>query len=591
MMRNPSKNRSPKKAKPTTGASRRDTWEDLSTSIPLDDGPKPPAYRVLPSRPPKSPAKSRIRGVRLLIVDDDPIRVDALAMDLRNLGAIVAVGDRSTSGYAQAAKFLPDAIVSDLVRPGEDGFRFIQTLRRHPLLRWSSVILSRWWQDTSEAEGRVLLDQVLDQLEELLTPVRIIEERIAAKRPLGDRLEMTGPAALLRLLSNAQLSGALLVNDGWNHFVVELSDGNIVSAYRKGIDGKADDGLDAIIQLMLTDTGKWSFDQQKQDVAEPTLNTEEILSRTNRILSRLFGQPLKTDPTLPDHIIVRPHFLRTATETVPPSAIEIARNVADGADLDRLKKFFVKKNDLAEVERIVHTLFRCGAIRYVETPVTTKRTQKDEAASTSVVNLLDALHDNPFAPKTSRSRTPKPPYSPLTQPPRAPAQGAPKGAYHLQDVAPERVVVAKQRPIKLTLKESSGRAVDVAPALSMINDEITDPAGIGVMGEERDNGLMQTTSTSGTSGRPRNKRVPTRRRQLDESRSRKLVVESQKLALEHLQSKPESSREKKDLRHMWVAIALALLLGALLVSGIILISSVDSSRDVPDPKSSDITKE
>ena len=33
-------------------------------------------------------------------------------MDLRSLGAIVAVGDRSQGGYNQAAKFLPDAIIS-----------------------------------------------------------------------------------------------------------------------------------------------------------------------------------------------------------------------------------------------------------------------------------------------------------------------------------------------------------------------------------------------------------------------------------------------------------------------------------------------
>jgi CheY-like chemotaxis protein len=573
------KNRVPKKDK-----SPGDTWEDLSSTISVESAENSPEYRVLPSNPPTSPAKSRIRGLRLLIVNDDPIRVDALAMDLRNLGAIVAVGDRFTSGYTQAAKFLPDAIISDLIRPDEPGFRFIQTLRRHPLLRWSSVILSTWWKETGEGEGQVMLDQVLDQLEELLAPVRIIEERIAAKRPLGDRMEMTGPAALLRLLANANLTGALWVNDGWNKFTVEMSEGRILSAFRKGIDGKADDALDAIIQFMLSDTGRWTFEHRKQERSDTALDTEETLTRTNRILSRLFGQRLKKDPTLADHIIVRPHFLRTATETVSPSAIEIARDVADGADLARFKKFFIHKNDLTDVERIVHTLFRCGAIRYVEVPISTNRTQKDRAAAESVVNLLGALHDNPFAPKTVKSRIPKPDYQPFNQGGGDEDQGVPKGAYHLQDVAPERVAVAKLRPVKLNLENKNSPPLEsppegkTAPQPPRMRDI--------VMGVEADTTDLMNPTNRDVSARKR--RYPKRRApNADDSHSRKLIMESQQLALDYQKGGRTTlpPEETRDLRHMWVAIALALLLGALLVTGIILISSVDRSRDVDGPRS------
>ena len=548
----PKQNRiSPKSA--SREKERKDTWEDLSTTVSTELHPAKPEVRVLPSVPPTSPAKSRVKGVRLLIVDGDPIRVDALAMDMRRLGAIVAVGDLSTNGYTQAAKFLPDAIVSEFVRPGEEGFQFIQTLRRHPLLRWSSIILSKWWKETGEGEGQVMLDQILDQLEELLAPIRIIEERIAAKRPLGDRIEMTGPAALLRLLANAKLTGVLFANDGWNKFSVELLGGKIVGAFRKGIDGKADDAMDAIIQLMLADSGKWTFECRPPQSEKDALDTEATLSRTNRILSRLFGQRLKSDPELADHIVVRPYFLRTASETVSPSAIEIARYVAEGAGLERFKKFFIRKTDLTEVERIVHTLFRCGAIRYVELPIATNRTQKDKDAANSVVNLLNALHDNPFAPKTKR----------IERKNRISRHGlshdAAFGAYHLQDVPPEKVAVGKHRPIKLTLKEKSQETPlshPTAPAPHFL----IDPQ------EGSDTDVVISSSDDAFS-----EGSPTIR---DESS--KQIMASTALRLSHYQNTLKA--EKSEMRHMWVAIVLALLLGGLLITGIILVSSVDRDR-------------
>lgn len=534
---------------------REDTWEDLSSTVSADTSRSKSDVRVLPSEPPTSPAKSRVKGVRLLIVDGDPIRVDALAMDMRQLGAIVAVGDLSTSGYTQAAKFLPDAIVSELVRPGEEGFQFIQTLRRHPLLRWSSIILSKWWRETGEGEGQVMLDQVLDQLEELLAPIRIIEERIAARRPLGDRIEMTGPAALLRLLSSACLTGVLYANDGWNKFTVEILEGRIIGAYRKGIDGKADDAMDAIIQFMLADSGKWTFESQKTEHTEEALDTEKTLSRTNRILSRLFGQPLKPDPELADHIVVRPHFLRTATETVSPSAIEIARYVAEGAGLERFKKFFIRKTDLTEVERIVHTLFRCGAIRYVELPIATNRTQKDKDAATSVVNLLNALHDNPFAPKTKRNDRQKPSRQSYIK------NSTPFGAYHLQDVPPEKVAVGKHRPVRLTLSERP-RHPGLSPAAKTT---VPSPDFLIHAEEGSDTDVVLPSRNASTA----QKNLTIR------SESSKQLMES---AVLNLSQRRPPKDEESDLRHMWVAIALALLLGGLLISGIILISSVDRDR-------------
>ena len=571
----------------TRKPSEKDTWEDLSGSVDPENTGKSGPVRFRPSMPPRSPAKFRVKGLRLLIIDNDPIRVDALAMDLRNLGAQVAVGDFSTSGYAQAAKFLPDAVVSDLVRPGEEGFVFIQNLRRHPLLRWSSVILSRWWKETAEGEGEVLLDRVLDQLEELLAPIRIIEERIAAHRPLSDRLEMTGPAALLRTLSGAGLNGSLSVNDSWNKFTVDIANGRILSAYRKGIDGEADEDLDALIQLMLCETGKWSFTEKKRLPIPEALDTEETLARINRHLSRLFGRTPKAFENLEQHISVRSHFLRTATETVSSEAIEIAQDIADGADLARFRKFFAKKSDLSEVERIVHTLFRCGAIRFFEIPGRTVRSAKEIAAARSTVNLLKALVDNPFAPKTMMRSASSAAASPVVDV-RARAASSiaarpvsdrpPRGAYHLQDVAPERIAAAKYRHLRLQATSSNPpppRAAEILPE----DTEVDRPGATAVVSSEHMSPSPPKYSKAATTAPPDDITEPE-----EPSGSMKFVLESQKIAVGDIppEWKIPVQREKK---HMWAAILLAVVLGGLLAAGIAFVAS--QGKDVrPDPGAS-----
>lgn len=549
--------------------SKEDTWEDLSGVIDVSENEtaRSRPAKIRPSLPPVSPAKFRVKGLKLLIIDNDPIRVDALAMDLRNLGARVAVGDFSTHGYVQAAKFLPDAVVSDLVRPGEEGFFFIQSLRRHPLLRWSSVILSRWWRETAEGEGEVLLDRVLDRIEESLAPLRIVEERIAARRPLKDRIEVIGPAALFRALAAAELSGTLSVNDTWNTFTVDIAERKILSAYRKGIDGEADEDMDAIFQLMLCDSGKWTFSEEKKIKTPTALDTEETLSRINKNLSRLFGRTAKSLEDLERHVFVRPYFLRTASETVSPEAVEIARDIADGANLARFRRFFGKKSDLSRIERIVHTLFRCGAIQFVEKPTNVSRTGKEIGAARSVVHLLKVLIDNPFAPKSTKS-TSSAAAAPIVEVGENPTLDKPaKGAYHVQDVAPERVTSAKYRPVRLQLEDSESPpavpAKDEPPPFADDVTEVDRPSTTDVVVSENPLSVLRNKTTAppdDISG------------VVEESDAMRLILESEEIAARRF---PSDSRVSiaPDRKHMWTAILLAIFLGALLAAGIAFVAS------------------
>ncbi len=552
------------KKRPLVGkrAPKIDTWDDLSSVVevrkPVNISARRrpvssiPPGKILPSTPPNPPGGPCIRGIKLFVIDDDPIRVDALAMDLRHLGAEVAVGDRSQSGYGQAVKFLPDAIVSDLVRPGDPGFSFIQNLRRHPLLRWSSVVLIRWWTEVAEGEGQVVLEPVLDQLEEALAPVRIIEERIATGRSVKERVEMTGPAALLRLISNAKLSGVVSLNDAWNHFTLEMMQGKLLSAYRKGIDGGSDDDQQALLQFLLCDSGRWLFKQDSIVTKRASSDTEASLTRANKALSRLFGPQRPPRQDLHENIVIRGDFLRNAAALLPNSPMTIPEAIAAGADYASFRATIKGKRSIIEAERILQTLFRSGTIRYVDSGSEDDGKAVKTPQSASVASLLRVLSEIPFNslndPSTLQwsSRPPKIAYTKPTG----------KGEYHRQNLASERLdeKTPKPRALRLEVKKPSSpeEASDEGPRKpsASITDVITD-----------------RPSTSLADPRP----TP-----VENTGTEKMILESQQLALGDLPEGVEVFPPKEN-SHKWVAILLALILGGLLFFGIYIIASSGKS--------------
>jgi hypothetical protein len=546
-----------------------DSWKDISSVVDVREPvnviarkraliSSQPPRRILPSTPPKAPTGSRIAGARLFIIDDDPVRVDALAMDLRNLSAVVSVGDRSQGGYSQAAKLLPDAIISDLVRPGDQGFSFIQNLRRHPLLRWSSVILIRWWQEVAEGEGQVSLEPVLDQLEEALAPTRIIKERIAAGRPVKERLEAMGPAALLRLLSHDKLTGELSINDTWNNFTVQMVHGSILSAYRKGIDGESDEDAQALLQLMLCDTGRWSFRRESIASKRETLDTRKFLEHSNRLLSNLFGPGKRQEDDLHQRIVLRGDFLRSAAAQLPNFPMTIPEAIAGGEGAHYFAKKLTNRREVLEAERILQTLFRSGAIRYL-TPADASLKPTDNPAPASVAALLRVLRGMPFA-----LESPKDAFSdrweaaPKTEG-KAPAEASAdplKGTYNRQNIEPEKLGKRKSpRAMRLV-------AARRHPGTDSTEDAVKD-------GSSATPGAIASGSaaTAVPPGSPGSHDAPP----VENTGTEKMLLESQRLMLGEIPKEMEISA-KRESGHKWVAILLALLLGGLLIWGIYVIA-------------------
>lgn len=69
---------------------------------------------------------------RLLVIDDEPNLLRAVAAVLRGEGFEVSTARSGREALVAVAKITPDLIVSDVRMPGMDGFELARRLRRSP---------------------------------------------------------------------------------------------------------------------------------------------------------------------------------------------------------------------------------------------------------------------------------------------------------------------------------------------------------------------------------------------------------------------------------------------------------------------------
>lgn len=78
-------------------------------------------------------AAGLIKGIKVLVVDDDADGRDVIRRVLEEHGAIVIMAASAAEGLQQLRQERPQVILSDIGMPQQDGYEFIQSVRRLPL--------------------------------------------------------------------------------------------------------------------------------------------------------------------------------------------------------------------------------------------------------------------------------------------------------------------------------------------------------------------------------------------------------------------------------------------------------------------------
>jgi CheY-like chemotaxis protein len=82
------------------------------------------------------------KGRRLIIADDDPVQRKLVGFRMEKVGFEVVLAADGTEALAQARRARPDAILSDVLMPGLDGFGLCLELRKDPALAKIPVVLT-----------------------------------------------------------------------------------------------------------------------------------------------------------------------------------------------------------------------------------------------------------------------------------------------------------------------------------------------------------------------------------------------------------------------------------------------------------------
>lgn len=148
-------------------------------------------------------SEGAFQDLRLLLVVDDPTAGDAMAENLRALGAWVALTDSRGNGLERARGLDPEVVLVDPSALRCADGKLAHALHSNPRLRWATVIRASWpdlWPDGDAAPDIVALSGLLRPA---VSQDRRITEQADTEYRFVTQLGRLGPNRLLRALTHA----------------------------------------------------------------------------------------------------------------------------------------------------------------------------------------------------------------------------------------------------------------------------------------------------------------------------------------------------------------------------------------------------
>lgn len=248
-----------------------------------------------------------VGGLRILLADEDAARADAVAQALRSHQASVVVTEFAPpeQRFARLRQLDPAILLIDEAGLRGAGYQLVRRMRRDTRLRWASLLVVRWDEIWSEAEGAPQISRTLGTLARLAEPERALRERIEVGVAFDTRLEITGPARLVRALAASSRPVRATIHNPRLQVRVDVSDQLIAGARAQPAEGGAAlEGALALSALLVLGSGRVHIER----LGEP--DTVNIMSPVDVALNLADSEASPIQPSMP------------VAESTPPDADE-----------------------------------------------------------------------------------------------------------------------------------------------------------------------------------------------------------------------------------------------------------------------------
>lgn len=221
-----------------------------------------------------------IKGLRVALADDDSARADSVAQELRSRGATVVVTDLNPSEarFTRLRQVDPQVLIAGEHHLQGHGYELLRRMRKDTRLRWASLLVVRWeeiWSDTLSVPALDRLEAALANLAEADTS---LIELAKLSESFDTRLEITGPARLLRSLVTTPHAVRMTVSNPRLSVSIDLSEGLVVgaSAHDPHEPSQTYDGALALAGMLVLSSGRVQVDPVQQPAVTNVMSTIDV---------------------------------------------------------------------------------------------------------------------------------------------------------------------------------------------------------------------------------------------------------------------------------------------------------------------------
>ena len=195
-----------------------------------------------------------LRGLRMVVIDDDAARAKTLADFLKRYYALVAVRPPQL-GIGSDPDLDPECLVISGAHKHYESYRMLRNFRDEARLRWMDVFLIDW-EDGYEPD-EVGLGRLASNIEHALAPLRGMKERLEEREDLRLQVESLGPCRTLQAVGQGPGVWGLTFSTEIGDVEVNVTEGLILGAWstEKRSDTNRADGIAALGAALAVERG------------------------------------------------------------------------------------------------------------------------------------------------------------------------------------------------------------------------------------------------------------------------------------------------------------------------------------------------